>query len=202
MNALFLERMKHDLQDAYPAFEKTLDQPMYRGLRYHPGKIDEEKIRQNVTVLEKSPFCTTGYYVNQALGHHPYHIAGAFYLQEPSASGAVTVLDVQPGDVVLDLCAAPGGKSTQIAAQLQDGFLVCNEIDARRARVLLSNLERMGVRNFCLTNAETQTLCEELSACFDKVLVDAPCSGEGMMKKHDEASEKFLAGANILDDAV
>lgn len=210
MNDLFLERMKKDLKEDFAAFEKSLEQPMYKGLSYHPKKITEDKLKANTPVLEHSPFYSYGYYIDQSLGNHPYHIAGAFYLQEPSASSAVTVLDIQPTDTVLDLCAAPGGKSSQILSQLTDGFLVTNEYDGKRARVLLSNLERMSAQNFCLTQGDTKVVCEELASCFDRVLVDAPCSGEGMMKKHDAAQDNWslenihqcaLRQAYILDQA-
>ncbi|MDB7980217.1 MULTISPECIES: RsmF rRNA methyltransferase first C-terminal domain-containing protein [Faecalicoccus] len=210
MNDLFLERMKRDLKEDYPAFETSLEQPMYKGLSYHPKKITEEMLKANTPLLEPSPFYAYGYYIDRSLGNHPYHIAGAFYLQEPSASAAVTILDVQPSDTVLDLCAAPGGKSSQILSQLQDGFLVSNEYDGKRARILLSNLERMSAQNFCLIQGDTKVVCEELESCFDRVLVDAPCSGEGMMKKHDAAQDNWsleniqqcaMRQAYILDQA-
>lgn len=191
METLFLKRMKNDLKDDYEAFVESLSRPLLRGLRYDPRKITLEKLKDNAPLGKQSPFCPQSFYVDQALGNHPYHIAGAFYLQEPSASSAVEILDVQPDDIVLDLCAAPGGKTTQIASRLEDGFLVCNEYDPKRAMVLLSNLERMGVRNFALTQGEVGPLCEQLHDCFDKVLVDAPCSGEGMMKKHDAAMQSW-----------
>ena len=143
-------------------------------------------------VNEKTPFSDNGYYIPadiKSIGDEPFHHAGAFYVQEPSACSAVTVLNVQKGDRVLDLCAAPGGKSTQIASVLGNGFLVSNEYDAKRSRILLSNMERMGVMNMCITNSDTGKLCSQLQECFDKVLVDAPCSGEGMIKKHDAASD-------------
>ena len=112
-------------------------------------------------------------------------------MQEPSASSAVTILDPQEDDFVLDLCAAPGSKSTQIARALKNGFLLSNEYESKRAQILLSNMERMGVSNFAITNMDTKVLCKQFPQCFDKILVDAPCSGEGMMKKHDAASEKW-----------
>ncbi len=191
METLFLERMKNELKEDYEAFVDSLSSPLLRGLRYDPRKLSREKLEANVPLGKPSPFCPQSFYVDRPLGNHPYHLAGAFYLQEPSASSAVQILDVQPEDIVLDLCAAPGGKSTQIASHLDDGILVCNEYDSKRAMVLLSNLERMGVQNFVLTQGEVGPLCEELHDCFDKVLVDAPCSGEGMMKKHDAAMQSW-----------
>ena len=95
MNDLFLERMKRELKEDYPAFERSLEQPMYKGLSYHPKKITKEMLKANTPLLEPSPFYAYGYYIDRSLGNHPYHIAGAFYLQEPSASAAVTILDVK-----------------------------------------------------------------------------------------------------------
>lgn len=113
-------------------------------------------------------------------------------MQEPSASSAVEVLDVQEGDWVLDMCAAPGGKSTQIAAKLQhSGLLVSNEIEAKRAAVLMSNMERLGFSECMITNARPDELAKEMGGWFDKVLVDAPCSGEGMFKKHAKAMDDW-----------
>lgn len=184
MNELFLNRMKDYLKDEYDAFVDSTAQPLLRGLRYNP-----KKQFKRIEDLELTPFSKDSYYVSEALGNHPGHICGAFYLQEPSASSAVTILDVQEKDCVLDLCAAPGGKSTQIASALKGGFLVTNEINKKRAQILLSNIERYGVENVLVTNTNTTKLCQSFQSCFDKVLVDAPCSGEGMMKKHDAASD-------------
>lgn len=195
MDNLFYERIQSYIPDEYDAFLASMDRDLLRGLRANPKKIHDIDMQMKLT--DKSPFCKDGWYVSSSLGNHPYHIAGAFYLQEPSAGSAVDILDVKPDDIVLDLCAAPGGKSTQIAASLKDGFLVSNEYDARRSRILLSNMERMGVMNMCITNSETKKLCDQLTECFDKVLVDAPCSGEGMIKKHEAASANWSID-NIL----
>lgn len=195
MDPLFYERIKSYIPDEYEAFIASMNREMLRGLRANPKKIRDLDIRMGLT--EKSPFCKDGWYVDKPLGNHPYHICGAFYLQEPSAGSAVDILDVQPDDMVLDLCAAPGGKSTQIASMLENGFLVSNEYDTKRSRILLSNMERMGVMNMCITNSDTGKLCSQLQECFDKVLVDAPCSGEGMIKKHDAASDGWSLD-NIL----
>jgi NOL1/NOP2/sun family putative RNA methylase len=165
---------------------------LYRGLRINPLKIDPQKLQQEMHLSWPSPFAPNSFYVQSALGLHPYHVSGAFYLQEPSASAVVACLDVQPGDVVVDLCAAPGSKTTQILPYLgSNGLLICNEIDGKRAQALLSNLERMGAVNFVLTNMDTAVLCGQIEACADKILVDAPCSGEGMMKKHAAAKDEW-----------
>lgn len=194
MNEEFLERIRSYIPDEYDAFVKTLSQPMYRGLRIQTHKIDPETFFAHAGMrLQKAPFSDQIYYIDRPMGHTIGHIAGLFYLQEPSASSAVTALDVQPDDTVLDLCAAPGGKSTQIADRLTYGFLVSNEISRHRAMTLLSNMERMGVMNMAVTNLPPEKLCEKTAEAFDKVLVDAPCSGEGMMKKHAEAADWSLA---------
>ena len=165
--------------------------------------------------VEPSPFCRAGFVVKDAAfkpGRHPYHHAGVFYSQEPSASSAAPLLGVRPGMRVLDLCAAPGGKSSQLAAALGgQGLLVSNEFVAARAEVLKSNLERMGVANAVVLNEDTGRIAAALPEFFDRVLVDAPCSGEGMFRKeavavtqHCEALVKQCTelGAQILDNAA
>ena len=131
MNEQFLKRMQTYLQDEYPAYLKTLDEEIYRGVRVNTAKISiSEFMNLNLCELRPSSICKESLYIPsdlEGLGNHPAHLAGLFYMQEPSASSAVEVLGVQEGDWVLDLCAAPGGKSTQIAAKLNDtGFLVSN----------------------------------------------------------------------------
>ena len=165
--------------------------------------------------LEPSPFCKAAFVVREEAfkpGRHPYHHAGVFYSQEPSASSAAPLLGVKPGMRVLDLCAAPGGKSSQLAAALQgQGLLVSNEYVAARADILKSNLERMGVSNAVILNEAPARIAEALPEFFDRVLVDAPCSGEGMFRKeavavtqHSEALVKQCAelGSQILDCAA
>ena len=165
--------------------------------------------------LEPSPFCKAAFVVREETfkpGRHPYHHAGVFYSQEPSAASAAPLLGVKPGMRVLDLCAAPGGKSSQLAAALQgQGLLVSNEYVAARADILKSNLERMGVPNAVILNEAPARIAEALPEFFDRVLVDAPCSGEGMFRKeavavtqHSEALVKQCAelGARILDCAA
>ena len=165
--------------------------------------------------LRPSPFCKAGFVVEETAfkpGRHPYHPAGVFYSQEPSASSAAPLLGVRPGMRVLDLCAAPGGKSSQLAAALGGwGLLVSNEYVPARAEVLKSNLERMGVANAVVLNEDTARIAAALPEFFDRVLVDAPCSGEGMFRKeavavtqHCEALVQQCAalGAQILDNAA
>ena len=178
--------------DEYQRFIDSAGECAYRGIRVNSLKCTSEKIKEFMPYVgDQTPFYKYGYYIPDdisGIGDEPFHHAGAFYVQEPSASAAVTVLDVQKGDYVLDLCAAPGGKSTQIAAELGGtGLLWSNEIVKNRANILLSNIERMGVSNAVVSNCHPDTLCGRLSGYFDKVLVDAPCSGEGMFRKDSEA---------------
>lgn len=198
MNELYLERMKQLIPDEMDQYLDSLDRPLYQGLRISPLKADPEKLAAELPFLDrKSPFAKNAWYVSGRYGLHPAHIQGQFYLQEPSAGSAVEALNLKDGMTVLDLCAAPGSKSTQIAAEIPNGFLVCNELDSRRAQALLSNLERMGVENFMETNMDARDLCASFSETFDRILVDAPCSGEGMMKKHDAARDEWTL-ENVL----
>lgn len=192
MNELFLARMKQYLDDEYDAYIKTLNEPAYKGIRVNLLKEDRQLLESTFS-LTSSPFCEEGYYCNDTIsGNHPYHLQGLFYMQEPSASSVVKILDVKENDWVLDLCAAPGGKSSQIASMLaHTGFLVSNEINNHRAQILLSNLERMGVSENMITNTSPDIICKEMQGCFDKVVVDAPCSGEGMFKIHEKAMEDW-----------
>lgn len=192
MNEQFLNRMQTYLPDEFEAFEASLDQPLYQGLRLNPVKADAKWLQTQISSLDRpSPFAEDAWYVEGSYGLDPLHLAGAFYLQEPSAGSAVQALQVSESDRVLDLCAAPGSKSTQIAGKLKDGFLIANEIDGKRAQTLLSNIERLGAENMAVTSMDTRTLCAQFSQCFDKILVDAPCSGEGMMKKHAAAKDEW-----------
>lgn len=192
----FLLRMRQMLDGEYPAFLNCMKQQPYRALRINTLKCEEPAFQAMFPVpLTPSPFAAHSYYLPyeaQGLGNSPLHHAGAFYLQEPSAASAVTMLDPQPGERILDLCAAPGGKTTQIAALLQgEGLVWANEVVGSRARTLLSNVERMGVRNAVVSSCHPQKLCERLAGFFDRVLVDAPCSGEGMFRKNPEAAQEW-----------
>lgn len=212
----FFDNMKAVLGGDYDDYIAQLDNEPYRGLRVNTLKCDDNTLSRLLNIeMTKTPFCEHGYYISNeisGLGNHPLHHAGAFYLQEPSAMSAVTALDVHKGDKVLDLCAAPGGKSTQIAAELQgEGLLVSNEIVSGRAKILASNLERMGAYNAVITNAHPEVICGELQGWFDKVLVDAPCSGEGMIRREAAAVSEWRLdnhemcaerSAKILDSAA
>lgn len=188
---VFRARMQKLLGDGFAAFLAAYEQPVRRGLRINTLKCGVEKFHSLFELsLFPSPFCAEGYYVAGALraGADPLHHAGAYYMQEPSAAAAVTVLDPKPGERILDLCAAPGGKSTQIAAALKgDGLLWANEFVRPRAQALAQNIERCGVRNAVISSADAALIGRGLPGFFDAILVDAPCSGEGMFRKEPDA---------------
>ncbi len=199
----FLEKMKKLLSmPEYEQFLSDCEKPPYRGIRINTLKCDIEKAKKHLPFMgERTPFSDKSFYIPNEIsgvGEEPFHHAGAFYVQEPSAASAVTVLDVQKGDLVLDLCAAPGGKSTQIAAELEGtGLLWSNEYVKSRANILLSNIERMGIANAVVSNCHPDILCEALECYFDKVLVDAPCSGEGMFRKDKSALEEWTSEHSV-----
>lgn len=186
----FEKRMNTLLGDGYGDFIEAYSKPPRKSLRVNLLKCAPEHFKKITPfVLEPLPFAPEGFFVPEEInGRHPWHHAGVFYFQEASAMSAVTALDPQPGERVLDLCAAPGGKSTQIAGRLKgQGLLVSNEIIPSRAKILLSNIERMGVRNAAVTCEQPERLCTALRGFFDRVLVDAPCSGEGMFRREPVA---------------
>ncbi len=186
---LFPERMKKLLGSDYDAFLSSYERPRNVGLRINPLKMPPAWIEASFG-LSRVAWCEDGYYyaADTRPGLHPLHEAGAYYLQEPSAMAPAVLLDAQPNERVLDLCAAPGGKSTQIAAAMRgEGLLVCNEINPKRARILSSNIERLGIANALVLNEAPQRLEQRFSGFFDRILVDAPCSGEGMFRKEEAA---------------
>lgn len=192
----FLEDAKSVFGSDYEAFLETYNEKPYRGISVNTLKITAERLKELLVYkLEKTPMYKNGYYIDseiEGLGNNPLHHAGAFYVQEPSASAPVSLLDVQEGERILDLCSAPGGKSSQILALLNNtGLLWSNEYVKSRSQILLSNLERMGARNFVVSNCSADTLCDGLEGFFDKILVDAPCSGEGMFRKNHDASDEW-----------
>lgn len=192
----FQNMMKGFLKDRYDEYISLFDREPYRGIRINTLKTTTEKIKELLPFIdEKVPFYDNGYYVSQnddKLGNNPLYIAGAIYSQEPSAMSAVPFLEIEKGDAVLDLCAAPGSKSTQIAEILDGtGLLWANEIVKSRANILLSNIERMGIKNAIVSNSSPELLSEKFKSRFDKILVDAPCSGEGMFRKDKNARNEW-----------
>jgi 16S rRNA C967 or C1407 C5-methylase (RsmB/RsmF family)/NOL1/NOP2/fmu family ribosome biogenesis protein len=211
----FTKEMKEILGDELENFIESYDNLPYTGLRRNPLKSSKEHFEATMPFnLTPVSWATEGYYYDaeDRPGRTVLHEAGAFYIQEPSAMSAVSLLAPLPGDFVLDLCAAPGGKSTQIAGRLQGkGLLVSNEIIKDRAKILSSNIERLGVRNACVLNETPEKLSTIFNRFFDKILVDAPCSGEGMFKKEPNALIEWSPEnvikcherqLSILDDAA
>ncbi len=192
----FLNEIENILADDVGKYISLLDRPYYRGISINRLKATPEKILPLLPfAVQKTPFYRDGYYIPSdfdGVGNLWLHHVGAYYVQEPSASSAVPLLEIENGDYVLDLCAAPGGKSAQIASLLGgSGFLWSNEIIKSRANILLSNYERMGISRGAVSSCSPEILSERLAGYFDKVLVDAPCSGEGMFRKNPDAVNEW-----------
>ena len=193
MNERYFERMRAQLSD-FAAYRACLSQPPYRGIRVNTLKISPDAFREIAPfALAPAAWEPNGFLISEEKpGKYFYHDAGLYYVQEPSAMCAVPLLGARPGERVLDLCSAPGGKGTQIAQAMEGkGLLVLNEKMPDRAKVLLQNVERMGVANAVVTCAEPSELAARLPAFFDRILVDAPCSGEGMLRKEPAAAENW-----------
>ena len=194
----FERRERQLLGDRYDTLYTAPREEAARGVTVSALRATPEQFAAKADLpLEASPFCRQAFVVQNGPeaefrpGRHPYYHAGVFYSQEPSASSAAPLLGVKPGMRVLDLCAAPGGKSSQLAAALQGrGVLVSNEYVAARAEILKSNLERMGVSNAVILNETPARIAEALPEFFDRILVDAPCSGEGMFRKEPVARQQ------------
>lgn len=190
----FIEKFTSLLKDEAEDFFDTYKTSKMSGLRINPLKITlDEWEKLSPFQLTKIPFVQNGFYYRldqDQPGKHPYHAAGLYYIQEPSAMFVAEQLAPTGNDKVLDLCAAPGGKTTQLAGMMhQGGLLVANEINAKRAKALSENIERLGVANALVTNETPERLAERFKGYFDKILVDAPCSGEGMFRKDEEAMQ-------------
>lgn len=188
----FMIRMQDMLGEAYPAFIRSYDGENCHALRVNTLKGTAEDFLQKAPFLnlESVPWEKRGFYYTfkSAPGKNPLHEAGVYYIQEPSAMAPAAYLKAKAGERVLDLCAAPGGKATQIASYMRnEGLLVCNEVHSARAKILSENVERMGIRNALVTNETPERLAEAFGGYFDCILVDAPCSGEGMFRKNEEA---------------
>lgn len=188
----YTEKMKRLLGAEYDAYIESFKEPRLYGLRANTLKITAEELKEKVDwELEEIPWCREGfYYDGESIrpAKHPFYNAGLFYIQEPSAMSVGAMLPIEPGDRVIDLCAAPGGKSTQAAAKLRGkGIIVSNDISASRCKALLKNIELSGVPNCIITNEEPSRLADRFKGFFNRVIVDAPCSGEGMFRKDESA---------------
>lgn len=191
----YVEKMKKLLGSEFEEYLKSFEENRWFGLRTNTLKISPEKLTEKLDYeLTPVKWCKEGFYYNEGVrpAKSPYYNAGLYYIQEPSAMSTGAMLPVKPGDRVLDLCAAPGGKSTQVAAKLQgEGILVSNDISASRCKALLKNIEVSGVKNAIITNEMPERLAERFEGFFNRIIVDAPCSGEGMFRKDDSAVKSW-----------
>ncbi len=187
----YIEKMKELLGDEFNDYLESFNERRYCGLRANTLKISPNELKNMVDwQLEPVKWCDCGFYYNEEIrpAKHPFYNAGLYYIQEPSAMSTGASLPVEPGDRVLDLCAAPGGKSTQAAAKLKgQGVIVSNDISASRCKALLKNIELCGVKNAVITNETPEKLAGRFEGYFNKIIVDAPCSGEGMFRKDEGA---------------
>ena len=182
----FTSQMQDILQDEFDSFLESYDKMPHNGLRVNTLKITPQEFEQKFSSpLEPVPWIENGFiYQEQGVSRHPYYYAGLYYLQEPSAMTPANRLEVKPGDYVLDLCAAPGGKATELGSRLRgQGLLVANDLSNSRAKALLKNLELAGIPNIYVTSENPEKMVSLFPVFFDKILVDAPCSGEGMFRK-------------------
>lgn len=184
----FEEKMKELLKEEFPDYIACYDKPRYYGLRVNTNKIPAEEFEKICPFeIRRVPWIPNGYYYNgerDVPSKHPYYYAGLYYLQEPSAMTPASRLPVEPGDKVLDVCAAPGGKATELGAGLKrEGVLVANDLSSSRAKGLLKNIEVFGIGNVLVLSEEPGRLSDYFPEYFDKILIDAPCSGEGMFRK-------------------
>lgn len=211
----YLERMKKLLKEDFDLYRESLEEKPYAGLRVNTLKITPEEFEKiSPYPLKRVPWAENGYYydtLNQP-ARHPFYHAGLYYIQEPSAMLPAALLPVEPGDRILDICAAPGGKSTELAAKLKGtGLLVSNDISYSRAKALVKNLELAGVSNGIVLSENPDKLKERFRGFFDKILIDAPCSGEGMFRRDSSMVKSYEEKGNsyygrlqreIIDAAV
>lgn len=200
----FDARMKSLLKDEYDDFKKALLEKPVKGLYLNRNKKNVERVLDQ-NYVEHHPIVENGYLYDE--NYHPgrsaYFLAGLYYIQEPSAMLVADALPIEPDDFVLDMCGAPGGKSCEIASRLTgEGILIANDIEASRARILSENIERFGLDNTIVTNVDPMRFTKQFQEAFDKIVLDAPCSGEGMFRKLEQAidtwsEEKVLECAHI-----
>ena len=207
----YKDAMQKLLGEDYKAYVKSLDEKPYVGIRTNLLKLDSDRLKELLDRDFKSvPWVKEGFYFEEERGvlttpsikynkkinsisKNPYYFAGLYYIQEPSAMTPASIAKIKPGDKVLDICAAPGGKSTQIASYLQgEGLLVTNDFSASRVKALQKNVEVSGIDNVLITNEDPKHLSEVYSEYFDKIIVDAPCSGEGMFRRDSAVFKAYL----------
>ena len=212
----YIKKMKRLLGNEYEDYLASLEQPMFHSLRVNTLKISvEDFLKISPFKLSPVPWTENAFYYDASVdtpSKHPFYYAGLFYLQEPSATLPAATIPIEEGDKVLDICSAPGGKSTELAAKLKDtGLLVSNDISASRLKALQKNIEIFGAKNVLITCETPEKLSETFTAYFDKILIDAPCSGEGMFRKSSSmisawelnGNEKFVEiQKSILKEVV
>lgn len=210
----YISRMKKLLGQEFDSYMKALDEAPVRAFRVNTDKISLEDFQKiNIFSEEKIPYSDTGYYLSyDKIGNHPFHHAGMIYVQEPGAMAPAECIDIDPDWKILDMCAAPGGKSTQLKNKLgENGILVSNEIIPSRCRILTGNIERLGLQRVITTCLDTGRFSEFYPHTFDMIMVDAPCSGEGMFRKEDIAIDEWseenvskcaVRQAEILENAA
>ncbi len=210
----FEARMKKLLGDEYTNYLNALNEPPVKGFRVNTDKISLEAFEKiNIFGKEKIPYVKNGFYLDfDKVGNHPYHHAGMIYVQEPAAMAPAECIDIDPEWKVLDMCSAPGGKSSQLKNKLlENGVLVSNEIIPSRCKILTGNIERLGLKNTVTTCMDTKRLAKVFPQVFDLIMVDAPCSGEGMFRKEEIAVSEWSyenvlkcadRQAEILENAV
>lgn len=185
---LFLKRIQQENPPLFAYFSSSERRTAYKGIRLNTSKPTPPSFLER---LRPVSWCPLGYYINEKLGTHPFHQAGMFYIQEPSAMAVVELMNIQQDDVVLDCSAAPGGKSTHIASYLgEQGFLWSHDVNRSRAQQLVFNLERMGFTRFLVSTGPLEQMTSQQNL-FTKILVDAPCSGEGMFNKDEGAIDQW-----------
>lgn len=221
LDQVFLDKMKDYLGDEYQAFLESYDGNRFYGIKVNTLKISVEEFKKiSPFKLIEVPWCKDGFYYNPDDCHvkpskHPFYHAGLYYIQEPSAMSPAEELNAKAGDTVLDLCASPGGKTIQIAGDMQnEGLIVSNDISTGRIKALVKNIELYGIKNAYVVNEDQFKLSEKLDAYFDKILIDAPCSGEGMFRKDANAIkawssdyvgvcvEKQMSIMSVITDAL
>lgn len=192
----FMERMKMQLGNEFDDYLKSYEEKSVQGLRVNTAKISVEEFRKLAPFhLEKIPWTENGFYTDDKddITKHPYYFAGLYYVQEPSAMLPAALLGAKPGERILDLCAAPGGKATELGGRLcREGVLVANDISHSRAKALLKNIELNGIGNVFVCSEEPEKLAAVYEGFFDRVLVDAPCSGEGMFRREPSMIKSYL----------
>ncbi len=210
----FETRMKTLLGEEFADYIKALEEPPVKAFRVNTSKISVDDFQKiNVFSAGKIPYVENGFYLDyEKIGNHPYHHAGMIYVQEPAAMAPAECIEIEPDWFILDMCAAPGGKSTQLKNKLGDkGVLVSNEIISSRCKILTGNIERMGLKNTVTTCMDTKKLASIFPHTFDLIMCDAPCSGEGMFRKEEIAVSEWseenvkmcaLRQAEILENAV